>query len=123
VRNSIAYGWHVAARTASLQVGASVLVALVAAAGFGWRAGIAALLGGLLISAGNMLFALRLFGRGVAPARNALRSVYAAQVLKWVWLCATLFLAIAVFKLPFPGLIAGILAAQFAFWIALIATR
>lgn len=122
MRNSIAHGWSVAARTAALQSGATVLVAL-AAAGFGWRVGLAALTGGFIVSAGNVLFALRMYGRGVVPARNALRSVYAAELLKWFWLCATLYLAIAVWKLPFPGLIAGILAAQFAFWIALIATR
>jgi hypothetical protein len=32
-------------------------------------------------------------------------------------------LAIAVLKLPFAGLITGVLAAQFSFWIALIAIR
>lgn len=122
MRNSIAHGWHVAARTATLQIGATVAVSL-AAAGFGWRVGLAALTGGFIVSAGNILFALRLFGRGVAPARNVLRSAYAAEMLKWFWLCAMLYLAIAVWKLPFPGLIAGILAAQFAFWIALFATR
>ncbi|MEO6688202.1 MAG: ATP synthase subunit I, partial [Dokdonella sp.] len=98
-------------------------VVALAATAYGWRAGLAALVGGTIVSAGNLLFALRLFGRGVTPARNALRSVYAAEILKWFWLCATLYLAIAVWKLPFPGLIAGILAAQFAFWITLIAIR
>lgn len=122
MRNSIAHGWHVATRTAVLQVGATVVTALVAT-GFGWREGIAALVGGGIVSIGNVLFALRLFGRGVVSTRDALRSAYAAEILKWVWLCATLYLAIAVMKLPFPGLIAGIVAAQFAFWIALIATR
>lgn len=122
MRNSIAHGWQVATRTATLQIGATFAVAL-AATGFGWRMGVAALAGGSIVSAGNVLFALRLFGRGVTPTRDALRSAYAAELLKWVWLCATLYLAIAVVKLPFPGLIAGIVAAQFAFWTALIATR
>jgi F0F1-type ATP synthase assembly protein I len=122
VRNSIAHGWHVATRTAIWQIGATLLAAL-AAAGFGWRVGIAAFTGGFIVAAGNMLFALRLFGLGVAPARNVLRSAWAAEALKWFWLCATLYIAIAVWKLPFPGLIAGVLAAQFAFWIALFATR
>lgn len=123
VRNSIAYGWQVATRTAALQIGATLVVSLVAALGFDWQAGVAALSGGMIVATGSMLFAVRMFGRGVTPARHALRSAYAAQGLKWFWLCATLYLAIAVFKLPFPGLIAGILAAQFAFWIALIAIR
>lgn len=122
VRNSIAHGWHVAIRAASLQGVATVLVAL-AATGFGWRIALAVLIGGCIVGAGNLLFALRLFGRGVAPTRSVLRSAYAAEVLKWVWLVAALYFAIAIWKLPFPGLIAGILAAQFGFWIALIATR
>jgi F0F1-type ATP synthase assembly protein I len=122
VRNSIAHGWHVAIRTATLQLGASFATALVALA-FGWRIALAAFAGGLIVAAGNVLFALRMFGRGVVPARMALRSAYAAELLKWCWLCAALYVAIAVLKLPFPGLIAGMLAAQFAFWIALIATR
>lgn len=122
MRNSIAHGWNVALRTVALQGGATIATVL-AATPFGWRAGLAALVGGSIVAIGNLVFALRLFGRGVAPARSALRSAYAAEVLKWFWLCAALYVAIAVFKLPFPGLVAGILAAQVAFWIALIATR
>lgn len=122
MRNSISHGWRVAIRTATLQLGATIATALVAAA-FGWRVALAAFAGGLIVAAGNMVFALRLFGRGVTPARMALRSAYAAELLKWCWLCAALYVAIAVLKLPFPGLIAGMLAAQFAFWLALIATR
>lgn len=122
MRNSIAYGWQVAVRTVLLQIGTTLVVALIATT-FGWHTGLAAFVGGAIVAAGNMLFALRLFGRGVASARNVLRSAYAAEVLKWLWLCLALYLAIAVFKLPFPGLIAGMLAAQFAFWIALFAIR
>ncbi len=122
MRNSIAHGWHVATRTAILQTSAT-LVAALAATGFGWRAGLAALVGGGIVCTGNLLFALRLFGRGVVSARAALRAAWAGEALKWCWLCAGLYLAIAMWNLPFPGLIAGILAAQLAFWIALIATR
>ncbi len=122
VRNSIAHGWRVATRTTLLQAAVSLAVSL-AAAPFGWRTAVAVAVGGSIVAAGNLLFAVRLFGRGVAPARAAVRSAYAAEVLKWLWLCATLYLAIAVFKLPFPGLIAGVLAAQVSFWIALIAIR
>ena len=98
------------------------MVALVASI-YGWRIGAATFAGGAIITIGNALFALRLFGRGVTPARDALRSAYAAEVIKWFWLCLALTLAIAVLKLPFAGLITGILAAQFSFWISLIAIR
>lgn len=99
-----------------------MLVALVASL-FGWRIGMAALAGGAIIAAGNGLFAMRLFGQGVAPARRALHAAYAAEVLKWFWLCVALAVAIAVLKLPFSGLIAGVLAAHFAFWIAIYVIR
>jgi F0F1-type ATP synthase assembly protein I len=122
VRNSIAYGRRVAVRTTLLQIGVTIVVALLASA-FDSRIGLATLAGGAIIAIGNGLFAIRLFGRGVAPARDALRSAYAAEVIKWFWLCLALTLAIAVLKLPFAGLITGVLAAQFSFWIALIAIR
>ena len=118
MRNSIAHGRQVAIRTSLLQFGATVIAALIAAI-FGWRTGVATFAGGAIIVVGNGLFALRLFAEGVAPVRNALR----AEVIKWAWLCLALALAIAVLKLPFAGLIAGVLVAQFAFWIALIAIR
>ncbi|MEO8011968.1 MAG: ATP synthase subunit I [Dokdonella sp.] len=111
-----------ALRTTLLQIGATLLAALIAMT-FSRQHAVAALVGGLIIAAGSGLFALRLFGQGVAPARDVLRSVYVAEVLKWLWLCIALFVAIAVLKLPFPGLIAGVLTAQFSFWIALIAIR
>jgi F0F1-type ATP synthase assembly protein I len=122
VRNSIAYGWRVAVRTTLLQIGATLVVASALSI-FDVRIGLATLAGGAIIAIGNWVFAMRLFGRGVAPARSALRSAYMAEVLKWFWLCLALYLAIAVFRLPFAGLIAGVLAAQFSFWIALIAIR
>ncbi len=122
VRNSIANGRRVAVRTTLLQIGVTVVVALIASM-LGWRIGMATLAGGAIIAVGNGLFAIRLFGRGIAPARNVLHSVYAAEIIKWFWLLLALTLAIAVLKLPFVGLIAGILAAQFSFWIALIAIR
>lgn len=122
MRNSIAHGKNVATRAVALQLAGSVLAALVAA-GFGWRQALAALAGGLAVAIGNLLFAVRLFGRGVMPARNALHAAYAAEVVKWCWVCATLYVAIAVWKLPFLALFAGLAAAQLCFWIALIATR
>lgn len=122
MRNSIANGRRVAVRTALLQIGVTLVAALIASM-LGWRIGMATLAGGAIIAIGNGLFAIRLFRRGVAPARNVLHSVYAAEIIKWFWLLLALTLAIAVLKLPFVGLVTGILAAQFSFWIALIAIR
>ena len=60
MRNSIAHGKSVAWRTVALQLAASVVAALLAA-GFGWRDGLATLVGGFLVSFGNGLFALRMY--------------------------------------------------------------
>ncbi len=122
MRNSIAHGWRIANRTTLLQLGAAIAAAAVCAP-FGARAAVAALAGGVIIALGSWLFALRLYGQGIATARNVLRSAWLAQLVKWLWLCAALYVAIAVVKLPFPGLIVGVMAAQMAFWIALIAIR
>ena len=67
---------------------------------------------------GNALFAWRLFADGIAPSRRIARSVYAAEVLKWVWLALALYLAVAVFQLASAALIIGVIAAQLAFWVA-----
>jgi F0F1-type ATP synthase assembly protein I len=85
---------------------------------WGWRSGLAAWYGGAAIALGNALFAWRLFADGIAPMRRIARSVYAAEVLKWVWLVFALYLALAVFQLASVPLIAGVLAAQLAFWVA-----
>ena len=89
MRNSIAHGRSVATRAVALQLAGTVLTALVAA-GFGWQSALAALTGGSVVAVGNLLFAVRLFGRGVLRARDALHAAYAAEVLKWFWLCAML---------------------------------
>ncbi len=84
----------------------------------GWRSGVAAWYGGGAIALGNALFAWRLFADGIAPSRRIARSVYAAEVLKWVWLALALYLAVAVFQLASAALIIGVIAAQLAFWVA-----
>jgi len=89
----------------------------------GWQAATAAWAGGAVIAAGNALFAWRLFADGIAPTRRIARSVYAAEALKWAWLALALYLAIAVIKLPFLPFVAGIAAAQVAFWISLAVIR
>lgn len=99
------------------QICASAIVGL----GFfvwGWRSGIAAWYGGLVMAIGNALFAWRLFADGVAPTRRIARSVYAAEVLKWVWFALALYLGIAMFSLASLPLILGVIAAQLAFWVA-----
>src|SRR5258706_137903 len=75
--------------------------------------------GGAVSAAGNALFAWRLFADGIAVQRRIVRSVYAAEVLKWCWLVLALYLAVAVLKVPALPFVVGIIAAQVAFWISL----
>lgn len=117
MQNSIAHGRRVAVRTVILQICAVAIVGM----GFcfwGWRSGAAAWYGGMVIALGNALFAWRLFADGVAPTQRVARAVYAAEVLKWVWLAVALYLATAVFALAGLPLIVGVVVAQLAFWVA-----
>jgi len=117
MRNSIAHGRRNAVRIVIFQLGIAGLVGL----GFcaqGWQSGMAAWYGGGVIAAGNALFAWRLYADGIAPTRRIARAVYAAEVLKWVWLVLALYLGLAIFGLAPLPLIVGVLAAQVAFWAA-----
>ena len=117
MRNSIAHGRRNAVRIVLFQLGIAGLVGV----GFclrDWRSGTAAWYGGGVIAIGNALFAWRLFADGIAPAKRVARAVYAAEVMKWVWLVLALYLALAVFGLTPLPLILGVLAAQVAFWVA-----
>ncbi|HEX6831930.1 MAG TPA: ATP synthase subunit I [Rudaea sp.] len=89
----------------------------------GWSAGAAAWFGGAVIACGNALFAWRLFADGVAPTRRIMRSVYAAEVLKWCWLAGMLYLALAVLKVDALPFLVGLIAAQVAFWVSLAVVR
>lgn len=117
MRNSIAHGRRNAVRIVLFQLGIAGLVGL----GFclrDWQSGTAAWFGGGAIAIGNALFAWRLYADGIAPAKRIARAVYAAEVMKWVWLVLALYLALAVFGLTPLPLIIGVLAAQVAFWVA-----
>jgi len=117
MRNSVAHGRRNAARVVSFQFGIAALVG----AGFCLRdmpSGIAAAFGGGVVAIGSALFAWRLYADGVAPVRRIARAVYAAEVLKWVWLVLALYLGLAVFKFAALPLVMGVVAAHVAFWVA-----
>lgn len=101
--------------------------ALAVAAAFGIVSGrpsaAAVLVGGIAIALGNVVFAHRLFAGGVKAPGAILRGFYTAELLKWLWLVVVLSLAIAVFKLPFLPLLAGMATAMLAFWIGLLLYR
>ena len=102
------------------QVGATLVAALALLVPSGRGAAGAALVGGLLIAAGNVLFGWRLFAPGVAPVRTLARALYRAELLKWLAIGAGLWLALGPLALKPIGVVAGVIAAQVGFWLALL---
>lgn len=119
VQNSVATGKRTARRAVLAQCLAAGIAALLGLL-HGRESALAAFAGCLIVASGTALFAWRLFIHGIAPARTLVNSVYAAELLKWVWMVALLYAAIAVWRLPALPLILGMLAAHVAFYIALI---
>ncbi len=122
MQNSVATGRKTARRTVLAQCLAAGIAALPGLI-HSQESALAALSGGLIVASGTALFAWRLFIHGIAPARTQLNSVYAAELLKWVWMVALLYAAIAVWRLPALPLILGMLAAHVGFYFALIKLR
>ena len=116
----LARGKRLVVRVVLLQAGCAVLVASVFLAWRGASAGLAALLGGLIVAAGSALFGWRAFKPGVAGAATLSTAMYAGVALKWVWFVFALYVALARLKLdPLPLLI-GVVAAQLGYWVGLI---
>lgn len=78
----------------------------------------AALVGGMVVTLGNVLFGWVLFQPGVAPARTLSRAAYVGEALKWVWVGVALWLALGVAEEPPLPLLLGLIAAQIGFWVA-----
>ena len=102
------------------QVGAAVVAAGALLLVSGRAAAGAALVGGLLIACSNLLFGWRLFAPGVAPVSTLARALYRAELLKWLAIGAGLWLALGPLALKPLGVLAGVIAAQVGFWLALV---
>ncbi len=104
-----------------------VLCAAVVAVCFGALQGAAAARaggwGGLVIAIGSALFGWRLFAPGVAPAGVLRRALFAAESLKWTWIVAAIWLALARWRLPPLPLLTGLVTAQFGYWFGLIGMK
>ena len=123
MHSSIAGGRRFAACGIALQLATTALLAMAWAVAQGMSAALAVGFGGGAVALGNALFALRVFAVRVAPARQVLRGVYAGEALKLGLALSLLYVAIAVLKLPFLPLLAGLVLAQIVFWVALVAIR
>jgi ATP synthase protein I len=116
-------GRRLVLRYAALQMGAAALVAVIALVVADAAAARAALVGGLVVAVGNVVFGWSLFQPGIAPVRVLARAFYVGEVLKWLWVGLALWGAIAVAHWPPLPLLLGLIAAQFGFWLAMVLIR
>ena len=116
-------GRRLVLRYAGLQLGAAALVAAIALGWAGLAAARAALAGGLVVVLGNVVFGWVLFQPGIAPVRVLARAAFAGEALKWLWIGFALWVAFAVAHLPPLPLVAGLIAAQFGFWLGLVVLK
>jgi len=86
----------------------------------GESAGVAALVGGLIVAAGSAVLGWRAFKPGIAGATTLGMAMYAGVALKWLWFALALYVAIARLRLDMAPFLIGMVAAQLGNWIALI---
>lgn len=111
--NPLAAGTRLVRRTITFQAVAVAALSLVLLAkGSAWS--LAALAGGGAIAAGGALYGVLALGGGIAPAAGALSRLVLGLLAKWVVVVATLFIAIAVAKLPPLAVIGGAVVALVA---------
>ena len=116
-------GRRLVLRYAALQMAAAAVAALVSLAVGGGADAQAALAGGAVVAIGNMVFGWKLFQPGIAPVRTLARAAYAGEVLKWLWIGVALWAALGVAHLEALPLLAGLIAAQFGFWLGMALIR
>ena len=86
----------------------------------GAAAAMAGFAGGMIVAVGSGVFGWRMFAPGIAPASALFRAMVAAESLKWLWFVIAIWAAVARFKLmPLP-LMAGLVVAQFGYWVGMI---
>jgi ATP synthase protein I len=113
-------GYRLVVRVVLLQAGCAVLVASVFLVWRGASAGLAALVGGLIVAAGSAVFGWRAFKPGIAGAAVLRTAMYAGVALKWLWFVLALYIALARLKLDAAPLLIGVVVAQLGYWVGLI---
>jgi F0F1-type ATP synthase assembly protein I len=113
-------GKRLVIRVVLLQTGCALLVASVFLVLRGVPAGLAALVGGLIVAVGSALFGWRMFKPGIAGGARLSTAMYAGVALKWLWFMLALYVALAQLKFAAMPLLIGMVAAQLGYWAALI---
>jgi F0F1-type ATP synthase assembly protein I len=110
-------------RVVVLQAGIALLAGIAFLVLKGSGAGLAALIGGLIVASGTALFGWRMFAPGIAGGATLTRAMFAAAAMKWVWFIAALYVALARCRLDAAPLLVGLVAAQFGHWAALVRVK
>jgi len=118
--DALARSKRLVVRVVLLQAGCALVAASVFLVFKGASAGLAALVGGLIVAAGSALFGWRAFKPGIAGATTLTTAMYAGVALKWLWFALALYLAFARLKLDAAPLLIGVVVAQLGYWVGLI---
>ena len=113
-------GKRLVVRVVLLQTVCAVVVASLFLVFKGRSAGLAALVGGMIVAIGSAVFGWRAFRPGVAGAATLNAAMYGGVALKWVWFVVALYVALARLKLEAAPLLIGLVAAQLGYWVGLI---
>jgi F0F1-type ATP synthase assembly protein I len=123
MNNTAGFGNRLVIRVVLLQLACAGLSGLL----FWFLAGpggaLGAMTGGVIAAVGSGLFGWRMFSPGIAPASVLHRAMFAGEALKWVWYVAAIGVCFAKLKMPPAALLAGLIFAQFGYWIGLIGTK
>jgi F0F1-type ATP synthase assembly protein I len=120
MNNLPAQGYRLVVRVVLLQAGCALLVASAFLMLKGETAGLAAVVGGLIVALGSAVFGWRMFSPGIAGSATLTRAMFAAVALKWAWLLIALYVALARWKLDAAPLLVGVVVAQLGHWAALV---
>jgi F0F1-type ATP synthase assembly protein I len=120
MNNSSGTGKQLVTRVVLLQLGCAACAALPFWIAQDAMAAVAALAGGSIAACGTALFGWRMFAPGIAPAAVLQRALFAAESLKWFWYVLSVWAALARFKLTPLPLLAGLIFAQFGYWLGLV---
>jgi len=116
--NVTARGKRLSLKFAAIQLACTGVAALVWLMLSGSNAARSAVVGGLIIALGTLVFAWRLFATNW-PAASAARGFYAGEVLKWIWVVGAFALALTRGGMEPLPLLTGLLASQCGFWVAI----
>jgi len=113
-------GKRLVVRVVLLQMGCALIVASLFLVLKGQSAGLAALVGGMIVAIGSVVFGWRVFKPGIADGATLSTALYVGVALKWLWFGAALYVSFARLKLEPAPLLIGLAATQLGYWVGLM---